>query len=133
MRYRALILFASFVASALPVDLHGQDASAVEARYAAAISWVNLVVVDHDFEAAARQAHPTVASQMTASVLAQAWDQLGPQLGALASLEPQDQSMEQGFHLVVLTGEFAAGTFDVQVFMGDDHTVAGFFVRPPGG
>ncbi len=26
----------------------------------------------------------------------------------------------------------AAGTFDVLVYMGDDHSVAGFFVVPPG-
>ena len=40
---------------------------------------------------------------MTASVLRSAWAQLGPQLGPLASLEPQAQGMEEGLHLVVLT------------------------------
>jgi hypothetical protein len=49
----------------------------------------------------------------------------------LKSLEPKEQRIEQGLNLVVLTGVFDAGTFDVQVYMGDDHAVAGFFVRPP--
>jgi hypothetical protein len=132
MRFRTLILPAVLAMCALPFGLQAQDASASEARYEAAIAWVNLVVVDHDFEAAADRAHEAVAAQMTAAVLEQAWAQLGPQLGALVSLEPQSQDMVQGLNLVVLTGVFAAGTFDVQVFMGDDHAVAGFFVRPPG-
>jgi hypothetical protein len=69
---------------------------------------------------------------MTAAVLEDAWAQLGPQLGDLVSLEPLDQSMEQGLHMVVFEGVFDAGTFDVQVFIGDEFGVAGFFVRPPG-
>ena len=90
-------------------------------------------MVDGEFEEAAKQAHPAVAAQMTAAALEGAWAQLGPQLGELSSLEPQEQSLEQGMNLVVLTGVFSAGTFDVQVYMDDDHAVAGFFVRPPGG
>lgn len=39
-------------------------------------------------------------------------------------------AMAQGFHQVVLTSVFANGTFDLQVYMADDHTVAGFFLRP---
>jgi CubicO group peptidase (beta-lactamase class C family) len=108
------------------------DDEAVDALYEAAIAWVNLVFDDR-FAAAAEQAHPAVAAQLTADALEQAMAQLGPQLGALRSLEPKERSISQGLNLVVLTGVFEAGTCDVQVYMGDDHTVAGFFVRPPGG
>jgi hypothetical protein len=136
MRSRFLPLLALLLAfpAATPLSAQSsaQDSAAAEARDAAAIEWVRLVVVDGDYEAAAALAHPDVASQMTASVLRSAWAQLGPQLGALASLEPQAQGMEQGFQLVVLTGDFAAGTFDVLVYMNEQHQVAGFFVRPPG-
>lgn len=133
MRRHALLTTAFLVISTAPAGLLAQEQEAVEARYEAAIAWVNLVVVDGEFEKAAEQAHPAVAAQMTAAALEGAWAQLGPQLGELNSLEPKEQSLEQGMNLVVLTGVFAAGTFDVQVYMGDDHAVAGFFVRPPGG
>jgi hypothetical protein len=125
-----LVLSALLSVSMLPLGVRAQDAA--EARYAAAIAWANLVMVEEDFEAAARQADPAVAAQLTAEVLEQAWAQLSAQLGALTSLEPQDQSIVQGYHFVVLTGVFAAGTFNVQVVMSDDASVAGFFVRPPG-
>ena len=39
--------------------------------------------------------------------------------------------MDQGLNVVVLKGVFQNATFDVQVYMSDDHEVAGFFVRPP--
>ena len=100
--------------------------------YEAAIAWVNLIL-EGEFEAAAEQAHEAVAAQMTAAALEGAWAQLSPQLGELGSLEPKEQRLEQGFNVVVLTGVFAAGTFDVLVYMDDDHSVAGFFVVPPGG
>ncbi len=103
----------------------------VAARYEAAIAWVNLVV-EGEFEQAAEQAHEAVAAQMSAEVLEDAWAQLGPQLGELTSLEPREQSLDQGLNLVVLTGVFSTGTFDVQVYMDDDHAIGGFFVRPPG-
>ncbi len=73
-----------------------------------------------------------MAAHLTAAVLESGWAQLGPQLGELRSLEPKEQRSEQGLNAVVLTGAFAAGTFDVLVYMGDDHSVAGFFVVPPG-
>ena len=126
------LLLAVPAASPLSAQSSAQDSAAAGARDEAAIEWVRLVVVDGDYEAAAAQAHPAVASQMTASALRSAMAQLGPQLGTLDSLEPQAQRMEQGLHLVVLTGEFGAGTFDVLVFMNEQHQVAGFFVRPPG-
>lgn len=109
-----------------------QDAAGVAALFEAATAWLSLVM-GGEYEEAAAQAHEAVAAQMDAATLEGAWAQLGPQLGELISLEPKEQSLEQGLNLVVLTGVFSAGTFDVQVYMGDDHTVAGFFVRPPGG
>jgi hypothetical protein len=115
----------------MPSGLFAQEQDVESARYEAAITWVNLVVVEGEFEKAAAQAHEAVAAQMTAATLEGAWAQLGPQLGELKSLEPKEQRIEQGLNLVVLTGVFDAGTFDVQVYMGDDHAVAGFFVRPP--
>ena len=126
------LLLALPAASPLAAQSSAPDSVAAEARDVAAIDWVRLVVVEGDYEAAAAQAHPAVASQMTASALRSAMAQLGPQLGALDSLEPQAQRMEQGLHLVILTGGFAAGTFDVLVYMNEEHQVAGFFVRPPG-
>jgi hypothetical protein len=119
------------VTAVLPTGLSGQEDDADAARYEAAAEWVKLVCVEGDFEQAAAQAHEAVAAQMTAATLRDAWAQLSPQLGELQSLEPKEQSMQQGLHLVVMTGTFTAGTFDVQVFMGEDHAVAGFFVRPP--
>lgn len=117
---------------AIPPALDAQDSEPAEARYEAAIDWVNLVVVDEDFEAAAARAHPSVADRMTPSALEEAWTQLRPQLGDLVSLEPRTQAMQQGLFLVVLTGVWdAVEDTDVQVFMGEDHRVAGFFVRPP--
>lgn len=131
MRPHPLVALAFLVPAAIPANLLAQEA-AVAARYEAAVAWVNLVVVEGEFERAAEQAHEAVAAQMNAAALEGAWAQLGPQLGELSSLEPKEQSLEQGLNLVVLTGVFSAGTFDVQVYMGDDHSVAGFFVRPPG-
>ena len=90
------------------------------------------MIVAGDFSEAAAQANEAVADQMNAGVLEDGWGQLAPQLGVLSSLEPQDQGMLEGFHEVIMTGVFEAGTFDVRVIMADDHTVAGFFVTPPG-
>jgi hypothetical protein len=109
MRILTIAVAVLRLSSATSGRLYAQDGAAVEARYDAAIAWVRLVVVEHDFERAATQANEAVAARMTADVLEQAWDQLGPQLGALVSLEPREQSMEQGFNMVVLTGVFAAG------------------------
>ena len=39
--------------------------------------------------------------------------------------------MQEGFHVVMLTSVFADGTFDLQIVMADDLTVARFFLRPP--
>ena len=131
MRTRSVSSLLPLVAAlAVGAPLAAQDAAA-DARYQAAIEWVRLVVVEGDYEAAAAQAHPMVAAQMTGEVIENAWRQVAVQVGALGSLEPKEQRMEQGLNLVVLTGEFDAGTFDVQVFMNDEHQVAGFFVRPP--
>ena len=124
MRTNAFAAFALLLAS-VPGGLLAQEAEA--ARYEAAIAWVHLVVVEGDFEKAVAQ-----APQWTAADLEGAWAQVGPQVGELKSLEPKEQRLDQGMNLVVLTGVFDAGTFDVQVYMGDDHAVAGFFVRPPG-
>lgn len=136
MRRRSFSLLASLLALPAGASLSAQDSpevsAAADARYEAAIEWVRQVVVEGDYETAAAQADPAVASQMTASVLRDAWVPIGAQVGPLDSLEPQAQRMEEGFHLVILTGEFAAGTFDVQVYMNDEHQVAGFFIRPPG-
>ncbi len=104
----------------------------VEARYDAASQWVRQVF-DGEFELAAERVHPAVAAQLSANALRAAVNQLNAQLGELRSLEPREQSLAQGMNLVVLTGVFANGTFDVQVYMDDSHAVAGFFVRPPGG
>ena len=38
--------------------------------------------------------------------------------------------MRLSWQMVVMVGVFAAGAFDVQVAMADDHSVAGFFIRP---
>ena len=131
MQFRLPSTLALFVLIAGPGSLRAQDDAAVAGRYDAAIAWINLVVAG-EFEEAAAQANDAVAAQMTAGVLEDGWGQLAPQLGDLGSLEPQDQGMVQGFHEVIMTGVFNAGTFDVRVIMADDHSVAGFFVTPPG-
>lgn len=130
-RCTALVLFALGVAVP-PAALLAQDEVA-DARYDAASAWVNLVMIDGDYEAAAEQVDAAVAAQLGAAQLETAVSQLESQLGTLRSLEPKEQAMERGYHKVVFDGVFDAGTFDVQVFMADDHSVAGFFVRPPGG
>jgi hypothetical protein len=88
-------------------------------------------MVEEDFQAAAAQADPAVAGQLTAAVLEDAWVQLHEQLGDLRSLAPKAQETAQGYHIVSLAGDFDAGQFDVQVVMNDDHGVAGFFLLPP--
>ena len=130
MRFPKHATLMLFILIAIPGSLRAQDDAVVTARYDAAIEWVNLVF-DGEFSEAAGRANEAVAAQMTADMLEQALGQLSPQLGSLNSLEPKRQGTEQGFHQVVLTGVFANGTFDVQVYMANDHTVAGFFVRPP--
>lgn len=131
MRSRSLApLFPLLAVLANGAPLAAQDPAA--ARDDAAIQWVRLVVVAGDYEAAAAQAHPMVAAQMTGAVIENAWRPVHEQVGALQSLEPKDQRMEQGLHLVILAGAFANGMFDVLVFMNDEHQIAGFFVRPPG-
>ena len=116
------------VAQPEPTGVEAERAFA--ARYGAAIAWVNLIAAG-DFEEAGEQVNEAVAAQLGSEQLEQAWGQLSPQLGAMESLGPKSQSMEQAFHLVVLKGVFANGTFDVQVYMADDHSVVGFFIRPP--
>jgi CubicO group peptidase (beta-lactamase class C family) len=106
------------------------DEAGEEDRYRAALAWVDLIVAG-EYAEAADQVNPAVAAQLDAARLESAWNQLAPQLGPLRSLEPKDQLLQQGFYVVVLTGTFEAGNFDVQVVLADDHTVAGFFVRPP--
>jgi hypothetical protein len=125
------LLLALLVSTGLPLTAAAQDADAEQLRYDAAIAFANLLMVDNDYEAAAAQANEAVAAQMTASVLENAWAQVEAQVGALHSLEPKSQSMIQGFHAVMLSGDFDAGTFDVMVAMADDHSVAGISVRPP--
>lgn len=111
----SIFISLSVLLAAMPTGLQAQEEDAEAGRYNAAIEWVNLVVVEGNFEEAAAQAHEAVATQMTAAALEGAWAQLEPQLGALISLEPKEQGLEQGLNLVVLTGVFDAGTFDVQV------------------
>lgn len=135
MKHPMRLLLALTVWAALPLAAAGQstdDADAATARYEAAIAWANLVLVDNDFEAAAQQANEAAAAQITAAVLQKASVQLYEQLGALQSLEPKDQTMSQGFRVVILTGVFETGTANVQVFMADDHSIAGFSVRSEG-
>jgi hypothetical protein len=59
------------------------------------------------------------------------WTQLGAQLGELGSLERKTEAMANGLHVVIMTGVFTNGTFDVQVVVDDERKVMGFFVRPP--
>ncbi|MDH3271974.1 MAG: DUF3887 domain-containing protein [Gemmatimonadota bacterium] len=132
MRARCAASVAIAFLFAAPLALAAQEDEAAEARYAAAMEWINLVMTEGDYEAAADKVNGAVAAQLGAAQLEAAAGQLSGQLGALLSLEPQRQGMEQGFYEVVMTGVFDAGTFDVQVFLADDHTVAGFFVRPVG-
>jgi hypothetical protein len=131
MRSLASSFLALLALITVPDTVLAQDDAVAGARYDAATAWVNLLK-DAEFEKAGEQVNAAVAAQLGATQLEAAWGQLGAQLGELESLEPKEQGMEQGYHVVVLKGVFGAGTFDVQVVMADDHTVAGFFVRPPG-
>jgi hypothetical protein len=131
MRSLSSSLLALLALIAIPDTVLAQDDAVVGARYDAARAWVNLLN-DGEFEKAGEQVNAAVAAQLGATQLETVWAQLGAQLGELELLEPKEQRMEQGYHVVVLKGVFGAGTFDVQVVMADDHTVAGFFIRPPG-
>jgi hypothetical protein len=130
MRPHVSLLLTLVAIVALPAGSQAQEDAAADARYEAALAWVDLLV-EGDFEEAAEQVNEAVSAQLGAAQLEGAWTQLSPQLGTLDSIEPKAQVMQQGFHVVILKGVFAAGTFDVQVVMADDHSVAGFFVRPP--
>ena len=127
MRIRANAVLVLLALVLIPTGLQAQEDEVAKARDDAAIVWVNLLN-DGDFAAAAEKANEAVKTQMSAEVLEGMWAQLGGQLGAMESLEPKAQTMEQGFHVVILKGVFGNGTFDVQVVMADDHSVAGFFV-----
>jgi hypothetical protein len=131
MRSLSSSLLALLFLIAVPDTVLAQDDAVVGARYDAARAWVDLLNAG-EFEKAGGQVNAAVAAQLGAAQLETVWAQLGAQLGELESLEPKEQRMEQGYHVVVLKGVFGAGTFDVQVVMADDHTVAGFFIRPPG-
>jgi len=126
-----LLLLMLLVSTGIPLTTAAQDADVEQGRYDAAVAFANLLLVDQDFVAAAAQASEEVAEQMTAEVLEQATGQVLGQTGALHSLEPKDQGMIEGYHAVVLTGEFDIGTLDVTVVMGDDNSVAGISVRQP--
>ena len=130
MPSRAALPAALLALAMLPPGLGAQEDPEVEARYVAATAWVHLVAAG-EFKKAAEQVNEAVSAQLGATQLEAAWAQLGPQLGELNSLEPKTQVLQQGYHVVILEGLFAAGTFDVQVVMGEDQTVSGFFVRPP--
>ena len=130
MRRLTLFLLTLLLSSGLPVAGSAQDAKEQD-LYAAATAYANLVLVTKDYEAAAAQSHPSVAAQMTASMLEDATGQVLAQTGPLHSLEPKRQSLLQGFNAVVLTGTFDVGDLDVVVVMDDDHAVAGILVRPP--
>jgi len=124
-----LLLLTLLLSTGLPLGASCQDAD--QAFYDAATSWVNLVMLDGDFEAAAAEADPAVAGQLTAQVLEDTWMQLRGQLGALETLTPKSQEVSSGYHIVTLAGTFAQTLLDVRVVMNDDRKVGGFFLLPP--
>jgi hypothetical protein len=119
---------------ALPGTLSAQDADEdAEARSEVALAWIDLLKTG-DYEAAAAHVSEDerVASQMgSPEQLESIWTQLGAQLGELGSLERKTEAMANGLHVVIMTGVFTNGTFDVQVVVDDERKVMGFFVRPP--
>jgi hypothetical protein len=124
-----LLLLTLLLSAGLPLGASGQDVDQV--YYDAATAWVNLVMLDGDFEAAAAEADPAVAGQLTAQVLEDTWLQLRGQLGALETLVPKSQEISSGYHIVTLAGQFAQTLLDVRVVMNDDRKVGGFFLMPP--
>ena len=131
MRFRTCCAtFALFALIAMPGSLRAQDDAAVTARYEAALEWWNWIR-DGEWEKAAARVNSAVAAQMGAAEIESAVTQVRAQVGDLISLEPKRQEMQQGFHVVIHTAVYTSGTYDAQVFMADDHTVAGFFLRPP--
>ncbi len=131
MRFRTLATFTLFALIAIPGSLRAQDDdAAVTARYEAALEWWNWIR-DGEWEKAAARVNSAVAAQMGAAEIESAVTQVRAQVGDLISLEPKRQEMVQGFHVVIHTAVYTSGTYDAQVFMADDHTVVGFFLRPP--
>jgi hypothetical protein len=124
-----LLLLTLLLSTGLPRGASGQDADQV--FYDAATSWVNLVMLENDFEAAAAEVDPAVAGQLTAQVLQDTWLQLRGQLGALETLAAKSQEISSGYHIVTLAGTFAQTALDVRVVMNDDRKVGGFFLMPP--
>ncbi len=132
MRFRTCCAtFALFALIAMPGNLRAQDDAAVTARYEAALEWWNWIR-DGEFEKAAERLNQVAIAQGgNAAMIEQAVAQVAAQVGDLISLEPKRQEMQQGFHVVIMTAVYTNGTFDAQVVMADDHTVAGFFLLPP--
>ncbi len=131
MRFRTCATLALFALIVIPGSLRAQDDAAVTARYEAALEWWNWIR-SGEFEKAAERLHPlAIAQGENAAQLEQAVAQVAAQVGDLISLEPKRQEMVEGLHLVIHTAVYTSGTYDAQVFMGDDHAVAGFFLRPP--
>ncbi len=131
MRFRTLATFTLFALIAIPGSLRAQDDdAAVTARYEAALEWWNWIR-DGEWEKAAARVNSAVAAQLGAAEIESAVTQVRAQVGDLISLEPKRQEMQEGFHVVIHTAVYTSGTYDAQVFMADDHTVAGFFLRPP--
>ena len=134
MHARTFTCLVALALFALPGTLSAQDADEdAEARSEVALAWIDLLRTG-DYEAAAAHVSEDerVASQMgSPEQLESIWTQLGAQLGELGSLEPKTEAMANGLHVVIMTGVFTNGTFDVQVVVDDERKVMGFFVRPP--
>ncbi len=127
MRFRTWATLTLLVLVAVFSSCRDPEEAAAAARYEAAIEWINSIN-DGEYGKAAEQL--IRRRGLNAVTLAQAWTRSTAQAGALSSLEPNRQEIREGLHRVILEGVFTNGTWDLEVIMTDDHTVAGFRFRP---
>ena len=127
MRVRTRATLTFFVLIAVSSSCRDPEEAAAAARYEVAIEWISSIK-DGEYEKAAEQL--IRRRGLNAVTLAQSWTRGPAQDGTMSALEPNRQEMREGLHRVILEGVFTNGTWDLEVIMTDDHTVAGFRFRP---
>ena len=128
MRFRTRATLTLLVLVAVFSSCRDPDEAAAAARYEVAIEWVNLIK-DGEVEKAAERL--IRRRGLNAVTLAQSWTRGTARAGALNSLEPKRQEVRDGFHVVILTGVFTNGTFELHVIMTEEHRMGGFYLRVP--
>ena len=127
MHFRTRATLTLFVLVAVSGSCRDPEEAAEAARYEAAIEWINLIKDGEADKAAERLIR---LRGLNVVALVHSWNRGPARYGAMSSLEPKRQEVHDGIHRVILEGVFTNGTYDLEVMMMDDHTVAGYAFRP---